>query len=95
VLFFTHNLVTDGVFNEFQLILCRNVLIYFDVGLQERVLRLFSDSLDMSGFMVLGESEGISINNGEKYFIVYDKSYKIYRKNTHLQISSQNAIIAT
>ncbi|MBF0318198.1 MAG: hypothetical protein HQL01_00125 [Nitrospirae bacterium] len=94
ILFFTHNLATDGVFNEFQLILCRNVLIYFDVGLQERVLRLFSDSLDMSGFVVLGESEGISINKGEKYFTVYGKDYKIYRKNTTLQISSQNAIIA-
>jgi chemotaxis protein methyltransferase CheR len=45
ILFTNHNLVTDGVFKECQLILCRNVLIYFDNELQNKVLKLFYDSL--------------------------------------------------
>jgi chemotaxis protein methyltransferase CheR len=54
-LFTNHNLVTDGVFKECQLILCRNVLIYFDNELQNKVLKLFYDSLPIYGFLVLGK----------------------------------------
>jgi chemotaxis protein methyltransferase CheR len=50
ILFTNHNLVTDGVFKECQLILCRNVLIYFDNELQNKVLKLFYDSLPIYGF---------------------------------------------
>ena len=52
-----HNLVTDGVFGEMNLIVCRNVLIYFDRTLQDHVLRLFFDSLCRRGFLCLGTKE--------------------------------------
>jgi chemotaxis protein methyltransferase CheR len=50
ILFFQHSLVGSGILNEFQLILCRNVLIYFNQALQKKTLRLFADSLDRSIF---------------------------------------------
>jgi chemotaxis protein methyltransferase CheR len=59
MIFATHNLVSDHSFNEFQLILCRNVLIYFDKDLQNRVFRLFDDSLEKLGFLTLGAKETI------------------------------------
>lgn len=55
-----HNLVTDGSFNEFHLILCANVLIYFKPALQERAHRLFFDSLIRSGYLALGERESLT-----------------------------------
>jgi chemotaxis protein methyltransferase CheR len=57
MIFATHNLVSDGSFNEFQLILCRNVMIYFDKELQNRVLHLFDQSLQPLGFLALGAKE--------------------------------------
>jgi chemotaxis protein methyltransferase CheR len=54
MIFATHNLVSDRSFNEFQLILCRNVMIYFDKDLQEQVLQLFDQSLEPLGFLALG-----------------------------------------
>jgi chemotaxis protein methyltransferase CheR len=53
----THNLVTDGSFNDFHLIICANVLIYFRASLQERAHRLFYDSLVRGGFLALGKRE--------------------------------------
>ena len=57
VLFFQHNLVTDTSINEFHLIFCRNVLIYFNRNLQTIVFNTIDDSLSRGGFLVLGESE--------------------------------------
>ncbi|GAB3432540.1 CheR family methyltransferase [Niabella aquatica] len=57
MIFSTHNLVSDASFNEFQLILCRNVLIYFDKDLQNRVFKLFDDSLQPLGYLALGAKE--------------------------------------
>jgi chemotaxis protein methyltransferase CheR len=57
MIFSTHNLVSDRSFNEFQLILCRNVLIYFDRELQFKVLQLFDNSLEPSGYLALGTKE--------------------------------------
>jgi chemotaxis protein methyltransferase CheR len=54
-----HNLVTDASFNEFHLIVCANVLIYFSASLQERAHRLFIDSLVRSGFLALGKGESL------------------------------------
>lgn len=54
-----HNLATDRSFNEFQLILCRNVLIYFDRHLQNKALQLFDDSLETGGFLALGVKESL------------------------------------
>jgi chemotaxis protein methyltransferase CheR len=59
IIFATHNLVADKSFNEFQLIICRNVMIYFDKDLQENVLQLFNDSLESLGFLALGAKETI------------------------------------
>lgn len=59
ITFAQHNLVTDGKFNEFQVIICRNVLIYFNRPLQERVHRLFHDSLSLMGILGLGNSEAL------------------------------------
>ena len=57
MVFSMHNLVSDGSFNEFQLILCRNVLIYFDKDLQTKVFSLFDNSLQSLGYLALGSKE--------------------------------------
>jgi len=62
IIFSTHNLVCDSSFNEFQLILCRNVLIYFDKNLQEKVFNLFDNSLQNLGFLALGSKETIKFS---------------------------------
>lgn len=80
VLFSTHNLVSDGAFNEFQLIMCRNVMIYFDKDLQERVLNLFYESLSLFGFLCLGSKESLYAHDIKKNFKVIDKQYNIYQK---------------
>lgn len=80
VLFSTHNLVSDGAFNEFQLIMCRNVMIYFDKDLQERVLNLFYESLSLFGFLCLGSKESLYAQDIKKNFKVIDKQYNIYQK---------------
>jgi len=80
ILFFQHSLLSNGELNEFNLILCRNVFIYFNDSLQERVLKNFYNSLGNHGFLVLGKSESVQRNNGEKYFSKYDEMLKIYKK---------------
>ncbi|MEZ0539701.1 CheR family methyltransferase [Fibrella arboris] len=62
MVFSTHNLVSDHSFNEFDLIMCRNVLIYFDKALQERVLRLFDESLGPLSYLALGSRETIKLS---------------------------------
>ena len=84
ILFFQHSLVNSGILNEFQMILCRNVLIYFNPALQIETLRLFQDSLDRNGFLVLGESETIPPNDGRLAFEPVDQRRKIYRKRKFL-----------
>ncbi len=59
----THNLVSDHSFNEFQLILCRNVLIYFDKDLQSKVFTLFDESLDNLGYLALGSKETLQFSS--------------------------------
>ena len=59
----THNLVSDSSFNSFQLIICRNVLIYFDKKLQERVFHLFDDSLENLGYLALGTKETLRFSH--------------------------------
>lgn len=77
ILFFRHNLVLDGKINDFQLIFCRNVIIYFDKELKLNIFKLFKDSLDSYGFLILGESESLDLNND---FITIDKNNKIYKR---------------
>ena len=80
VLFSVHNLVSDGAFNEFQLISCRNVLIYFDAKLQEKVIRLFYESLANFGFLCIGSKESIRNTELAKKFKLIDKKNNIYQK---------------
>ena len=77
ILFFRHNLVSDAPLNEFQLVLCRNVIIYFDNQLKQRVFKLFDASLEKSGVLVLGESETY---DDRKNFITLDKENRLYEK---------------
>jgi chemotaxis protein methyltransferase CheR len=76
----THNLVSDRSFNEFQLIFCRNVLIYFDKDLQDKVLALFDDSLEKLGFLILGSKENIRFSKLTKKYQQLESKEKIWRK---------------
>jgi chemotaxis protein methyltransferase CheR len=80
VLFSSHNLVTDGVFGEMNAIFCRNVLIYFNRELQNRVLNLFYESLCPGGFLCLGSKENIKFSDVAHKFEVVAEREKIYRK---------------
>lgn len=75
-----HNLVTDASFNEFQLILCRNVLIYFNTRLQERVHRLLYESLAEDGILVLGRQESLHRSILESKFRALDRREKIFQR---------------
>jgi chemotaxis protein methyltransferase CheR len=80
VVFSQHNLVTDRSFSEFNVILCRNVLIYFDKPLQSRVQTLFYDSLAMFGILVLGSKESLKFSEYESSYEQIEPPEKIYRK---------------
>ncbi len=80
MIFSTHNLVSDSSFNEFQLVVCRNVLIYFEKDLQNHVFTLFDESLDNLGFLALGAKETIRFSNLENKYRQLDTE-KIWRKN--------------
>lgn len=80
ILFTHHNLVTDGAFKECQLVLCRNVLIYFNGDLQNKVLTLFHDSLPMHGFLALGKKESLRFSSVHDKFKEIDRIEKIYQK---------------
>ena len=79
-LFSVHNLVSDDVFNEFQLISCRNVFIYFETELQERILELFYKSLCPLGYLCLGSKETIRSDVFKKKFKVINQKENIYQK---------------
>ena len=80
VVFAQHNLVTDRSFSEFNVILCRNVMIYFDRKLQESVHQLFYESLPVYGFLALGNKESLRLSKYEEYFEAVDAKEKIYRR---------------
>lgn len=75
-----HNLVTDGSFNEFHVILCRNVLIYFDQTLQARVHKLLYESLINFGMLGLGQMESVQFSPYEKCYEAWDTLEKWYCK---------------
>jgi len=79
MVFATHNLVSDGSFNQFQLIVCRNVMIYFEKSLQDRVLNLFDQSLDPLGFVALGAKETLRFSGIASQYKQSGKE-KIWRK---------------
>lgn len=80
ITFSYHNLVTDGVFGEMNLITCRNVLIYFDKTLQEQVLRLFTDSLRHGAYLCLGAKESLNFSAVKPLYEALDGRQKIYKK---------------
>ena len=80
VVFSQHNLVCDGPFNEFHLILCRNVMIYFDQTLRARVHQLLHRSLSRFGFLGVGKKESIRNTPVESYFEQPNPAVSIYRR---------------
>ncbi len=80
IVFADHNLVSDSIFAEVNLIICRNVLIYFDRVLQNKVIKLFEESLITGGFLGLGIKEDIRFTESSDNFKTFDKTQKIFRK---------------
>ena len=80
VVFAQHNLVSDGSFNEFNLIVCRNVMIYFDRNLQNKVHDLFFESLVRFGVLALGHKESIKFTSHADAYQELDRQEKIYRR---------------
>lgn len=80
--FAQHNLVTDGSFNEFQLIVCRNVLIYFGAELQEKVLGLFGASMTRLGILALGRKESLRHSRHADEYEPLVETEKIFRRRT-------------
>ena len=80
IVFSQHNLATDGSFNEFNVILCRNVLIYFNQLLQERVHKLLYESMGMFGVLGLGHQESLKFTPHEKHYEELEGHEKLYRR---------------
>src|SRR2546422_7440944 len=80
VVFAQHTLVSDRSFNDFNVIVCRNVMIYFDRSLQDRVHRLFYDSLMTFGVLALGAKEAIQFSPNEDCYEELDSTERLYRK---------------
>ncbi len=79
MVFSQHNLVSDTSFNEFDMIFCRNVLIYFDNDLQTRAVKLFDESLSVLGFLALGTKETIKYSIAQGKYKQVQKE-KLWRK---------------
>jgi chemotaxis protein methyltransferase CheR len=80
IVFADHNLATDGVFGEMQMIVCRNVLIYFNRKLQDRALGIFRESLCSGGFLCLGTKESLNFSSVADDFEPVAADERIYQK---------------
>jgi chemotaxis protein methyltransferase CheR len=80
VVFAQHNLAMDHRFNEFNVVVCRNVMIYFDKALQDRVHSLFYESLERFGVLALGHKESINFTRYADRYELVDSDERIYRK---------------
>lgn len=80
IVFAEHNLVTDRSFNEFHAVFCRNVMIYFDPGLRERVHALLFESLADGGFLILGGKETVAFTKFAGRYETWNDEFRIYRK---------------
>jgi chemotaxis protein methyltransferase CheR len=80
--FAQHNLVSDHAFNEFHAIVCRNVMIYFDRSLQERVFRLFYESLARFGVLALGHKETVRFSAHAERFEELDAQERLWKKTS-------------
>ncbi len=83
IVFADHNLVSDSVFGEMNMIVCRNVLIYFNSDLQNNVVKLFEESLMPGGFLCLGSKENLKLSESFSDFKVIDDKEKIYKKKLY------------
>ena len=81
ICFAEHDLINDASFNEFQLILCRNLFIYFDQNLQSHAINTFDESLEPGGFFISGKYEHLEGIGIESRFQEYNKTNKIYKKD--------------
>lgn len=86
IVFADHNLVVDQVFAEVHLIFCRNVLIYFNTNLQQRVIELFYNSLINGGILCLGTKETIRYSEKELSFATIDRQNRIFKKKQNIII---------
>jgi len=82
IVFAEHNLVTDSVFAEVNIIICRNVLIYFNRELQNKVFTLFTESLINGGFLCLGSKETLQFSQNAGLYDVLNAYEKLYKKRT-------------
>ena len=82
IVFSQHNLVSDGSFNEFHVVLCRNVMIYFDDSLRDRVHRLFLDSLTRFGILGLGMKESLRHTTVASHYEELDTDVRLYRRKS-------------
>ena len=80
IVFSDHSLATDSVFAEVHLVSCRNVLIYFEKGLQERALGVLRDSLRRKGFLGLGLKETLRFSQHAAAFAALVPDARIYQK---------------
>jgi chemotaxis protein methyltransferase CheR len=80
IVFAQHNLVTDASFNEFHVVFCRNVMIYFNKTLQEQVHRLLHQSLVRLGVLALGRRESLQFSGYESCYAELQPKEKLYRK---------------
>ena len=80
VAFFQHDLVSDHVFGEMQLVLCRNVLIYFGPALRRRVLQKIARSVAPGGFLGLGNAERLGEDDGDGIFVEDAECPGLYRR---------------
>lgn len=80
IVFSRHNLATDSSFNEFNIIFCRNVMIYFNNDLRNHVLELLHNSLCRFGILVLGTKESLQFTPFEQYYKVLDGPSRIYQR---------------
>lgn len=80
MIFSQHNLVSDAPFNEFHVIMCRNVMIYFDSTLRERVHQLLYDSLLRLGVLALGKKETVDFTSVGKHYSPINANLRLYRK---------------
>jgi chemotaxis protein methyltransferase CheR len=80
MVFAVHNLVSDRSFNEFHVIFCRNVMIYFNRTLQQRVHELLYDSLGPWGYLGLGRSESVRFSGFQQRYEVVSERERLYRK---------------
>ena len=87
IIFSRHNLVVDSVFSEVHLILCRNVMIYFDRTLQDRVFNLFHQSLTTSGMLCLGSKESMQFSKVSEQFSVMSDKACVFHKLPHEEMA--------